>query len=354
MTQPPSQPRQLTAEEAFERAFAAQTAGRLEEAEGIYRAILAAVPSPETASNLAVVLEELGRDQDAERVLREAIGHSPDAQRLQWQLSLNLLRQGRYAEAWPLFEHRTWNDPGRRPNLSFPEWRGQAVTSLLVVHEQGLGDQIQYARFAADLARKGVRVTILCHPALTRLFEGMGVHAISAQGSIDIPRHDAWVLSASLPLWTGATLENLPSTPYLPSRQGGEGVGFIGFGNRKHINDANRSLPADKIAEMLSWPGVRSLQPEDTQVRDVADTAELMKDLELVISVDTVTAHLAGAMGKPVWLLLPWNADWRWMRERVDSPWYPSMRIFRQPKPGDWDSVMADVKAALRERGSGR
>jgi hypothetical protein len=343
----------MTLEQAFNAGYAAQTAGRLDEAERFYRAILKATDHPESSVNLAVVLNAQLRDTEAEQVLREALGHAPDVARLQWQLSLTLLKQGRYSEAWPLFEGRTWNDPNRRPKLSFPEWTGQPISSLLILAEQGLGDQIQYARYAPVLRARGVEVTMVCHPALAGLFSSLDVKIIVAQGSIDIPRHDAWILPASLPLRMGTTTDNIPTEPYLPSREGGQGVGFIGAGNPKHVDDANRSLPADKVAQVLSWPGVRSLEPRDTGVSDVAGTAEIIKGLDLVISADTMVAHLAGAMGKPVWLLLPYSPDWRWMRGRADSPWYPSMRIFRQGKRGDWDGVLADVKAALAARGNG-
>lgn len=350
MTTPQPPRKQLTLEEAFDLAYAAQMAGRLKEAEGLYQAILKSAQHPESAVNLAIVLGAQLRDRDAEQVLRRALAHNPDQPRLRWQLSMALLKQGKYAEAWPLFEDRTWNDPNRRPRLSFPEWTGQPISSLLILTEQGLGDQIQYVRYAPILKAQGIEVTVLCHPALAELFAPLGVRIIAAQGSVDIPRHDAWILPASLPLRMGTTAETIPSAPYLPSRDGGQGVGFVGLGNPKHVDDANRSLPADKIAEVLSWEGVRSLQPEHTGVRDVAGTAEIINGLDLVISVDTVTAHLAGAMGKPVWLLMPYNGDWRWMRGRADSPWYPSMRIFRQPRAGDWDSVLSEVKRALAQR----
>lgn len=343
----------MTLEQAFNAGYAAQMAGRPDEAERFYRAIIKTVPHTESSVNLAVVLDAQLRDREAEQVLREALVHAPDVDRLRWQMSLTLLKQGRYAEAWPLFEGRTWNDPNRRPKLSFPEWTGQQITSLLILAEQGLGDQIQYARYVSPLLARGIAVTIMCHPALAGLFSSLGVPVIAAQGSIDITRHDAWILPASLPLRMGTTVDNIPALPYLPSRAGGEGVGFVGFGNRKHIDDANRSLSSEKIAEVLSWPGVRSLQPQDTGVSEVAGAAEIVKGLDLVISVDTMSAHLAGAMGKPVWLLLPYNADWRWMRGRADSPWYPTMRIFRQPKAGDWDSVLTQVKDAVAARGNG-
>lgn len=305
------------------------------------------------AINFSHDLEQRGRFDEAIDALRGALKVFPGQPELEWRLGLLLLREGRFDEGLPLWERRPINMGGRasgKPSFSFPEWDGRPIKSLLILQEQGLGDQIMFARYACWAQERGVQAAILCHPLLARLFERLAprVRVIPGQGRVALPTCDAWAMGPSMPFLSGER----PAKPYLDSKPGGQGIGVMAVGRAAHANDQHRSLPADLASEILGWPGARSLAPEDTGAADLEDTRRIVEDLDVVVTVDTAAAHLAGAMGKPCFLMLPFIPDWRWMRGRSDSPWYPSLRLFRQPAPGDWASVVADVRRALDERGA--
>ncbi|MFN3583133.1 glycosyltransferase family 9 protein [Phenylobacterium sp.] len=209
-----------------------------------------------------------------------------------------------------------------------------------------MGDQIMFARFAARAASEGADVTVLTPTPLARLFRSMPVEVVEARGAAEFPDPDYWVMSSDIAGRAGATLETLPSAPYLSAQPGTSSVvGVAWRGNPAFRNDANRSLPPDLGERLLALPGAVSLAPEDSGARDFQDTAEIIAGLDLVVSVDTAVAHLAGALGKPVWILVPdLTTDWRWMQHRIDSPWYPTARLWRG---GDWRPVVEAIEREL-------
>lgn len=372
-------------------------AGRFGEAEQAFRHVLAIDPMhADAGNNLGTALRELNRHDEAEVMCRKVLQQQPDFADAEWNLAFLLLSQGRYAEGWPHAEARCRQSTAGRvpaPNPGYPQWQGEPLAgkSLVIWHEQGLGDAIQFSRYAPLLKARGLRrLTLLCPAPLKALMETLGGvdEVVCHPGAVD--SHDFWSLTMSLPLHVGTTTASIPAhLPYLhalpekvahwrarlPAR--GINVGLVWKGSPEHQHDAERSLPnLLSLAPLWSVPGVTfvSLQKgegEDEPARfpdalpmvsaahdmeDFADTAALVSQLDLVISVDTSVAHLAGALGKPCWLLLhkPWT-DWRWMHDRTDSPWYPQvMRLYRQSTPGDWTEVIGRMTAALDQWVSSR
>lgn len=262
-----------------------------------------------------------------------------------------LLAEGQYAEGFKLYD--AWREvmPEYAAEWPIPSWRGEDLSGrvFLVGGEQGFGDQIMFARFAKLLQARGADVVWLCKEPLTRLFaQCVGIRAITG-GSVDV---SFYCPSSRLPNLFFPPLLAPPNGPYIdpppPNVVGGRAIGIVTSGNPKHANDASRSLTIEAAETLLGLPGAVSLLPEDTGARDFYDTASVIAGLDLVISVDTSVAHLAGAMGKPVWVLLPYVADWRWQKGRGDSPWYPSARLFRQQTPGDWRGVIDAIRSELR------
>ncbi len=315
------------------------------------------MPSPADAAFQALVAQGnrarfSGDVETAEGAYRRALAMRPDNAPVQANLGLLLLSVGRYAEGWPLYEaRRALGGPDIPPPAGVPMWRGEPVAgeSLLIWPEQGLGDEIQMARFAPVLRDMGARVTLACSPLLLRLFRSLKVQL--AANDARPRRTRLCVMAMSLPGLLGATLETLPPAPYLraPAAQKTGGVGFVWKGNPEHPNDAARSLPSPELlAPLRAHAELIDLQ---TPAGDFLDTARRIQGLDLVVTVDTATAHLAGALGVPCWVMLPahWT-DWRWMRGRDDSPWYGSMRLYRQDAPGDWAGVVARMAADLAKR----
>jgi tetratricopeptide (TPR) repeat protein len=332
----------------LDEALAAHRAGDFARAEALYEAARGEEPW-RAAHNLGILHSSLGRLDRAEQAFREALLASPDNPESRYSLAHALLAAGRWTEAWPLYEARR-----ELPRLEIPdapkdmsEWMGEPLAGkrLLVIGEQGFGDQLMFARFLPEIAAAGARVSYRCRPGLVRLIQG----ALPDGADLSAMRFDAWALAGSLPLRLGATPETLPPPAplALTAAPGGQGIGIVTRGRPSHLNDANRSLSGD--AEQRLRALGRDLSPDATGARDFRDTARIIAGLELVISVDTGVAHLAATLGKPTWILLPHvGTDWRWMRGRSDSPWYPTARLFRQPRPHDWGAVLDEVEAALR------
>lgn len=294
---------------------------------------------------LASQLRTAVRPEPTEAVLREILKRQPEEAQVRFALGYLLLARGAWEEGWPLYEARSEvaaNDI-RRPRFRFPEWRGEAVGSILLYPEQGIGDQILFARYAALLKARGVAVTMLVSEALERLFATLGVQVLVGGVGVAVPRCDAWAMVGSLARWLG------PYSPerYFPGADGGKGLGVVTRGSPRFAKDAQRSLPPEMAAELMALPGAVSLQPEDTGARDLMDTAEIISGLERVVAVDTGVANLACAMGKPTFVLLSHDPDWRWGWAGETSPWYPTARLIRQTAPGDWRGVLDRLKAAL-------
>lgn len=330
--------------------------GDLEGAEGIFRQLAEQSNLTSASVNLGSIQENRGAYDEAIATYVAALKRFANEPSILRRLGYLLLRNGEFEAGWKLHELRESKGPAvaQLQRLPYPEWDGRPVERLLVVPEQGFGDQIMYARFVRGLVQSGTQVVLVTPPPLARLFAQTGAVVIEAGGMTSIPRCDAWTSIASLPHRVGVTLNDLDGTAYLSSGGQSGGIGVVTKGNPSHPNDKNRSLTNEMARRLESLPGARSLDPIVTGAKDFLDTARIVSGLDLVITVDTAVAHLAGAMGKPCWVMLPFVADWRWLRDRTDSPWYASVRLFRQPKLGDWSSVIGEIlleqRAALIER----
>ncbi|MBF0126380.1 MAG: glycosyltransferase family protein [Magnetococcales bacterium] len=374
-----------------------QAMGELEEGAAAFREVMRLDPGHVAArNNLGNIARDRGRFPEAEAAFRQALALQPDCADAQWNLSLLLLTLGAFQEGWRLHEARhhpnktQWRVP--LPALPFPRWRGEELEgrSLLLVGEQGMGDQIQFCRFAPLLKARGVRrLTLVCPPALLPLFASLeGVDRVVDEDRLaTVAPQDYWALLHSIPHLAGT---GIPSRlPYLAPPAGrlqawrerlaparGMRVGVVWKGDPSHGNDAHRSLPdLTVLAPLWRVPGVTmiSLQkgrgeeearhPPPGQpvthlgeaLTDWGESAAAVMALDLLISIDSAVAHLAGALGKRCWVMLPARGcDWRWMLEREDSPWYPEvMRLFRQTRPGVWSDVVERMVAELAGAGNG-
>jgi tetratricopeptide (TPR) repeat protein len=355
-----------------------------------YRQAIALSPDfAEAHNNLGTALRSLQRLDEAVASYRRAVRLDPEYADAHNNLAMTLLAQGDLAAGWPEYEWRwqTQHMAHAQRNFAQPQWRGEPAggRTLLIHAEQGLGDTLHFCRYGPLAVARGLRVMLEVPGSLVRLLRSLPtIDQVVARGE-PLPRFDLHCPTLSLPLALGTTLETVPNAvPYLhPDAAGvaawetrlaampkpGRRVGLVWAGNsRRHSPagaalDARRSIAPEKLAPLFGVPGLHfvSLQkaapaaPVDFgltdlmgEVGDFADTAALIANLDLVISVDTAVAHLAAALGKPVWLLDRFDPDWRWLLGRRDSAWYPTLRIYRQPQAGDWDTVLAEVVGDLR------
>jgi Flp pilus assembly protein TadD len=372
--------------------LALAAADRTNEAIASYRRALHVHRDHVAAWNNMGLALQAGNDVDgAIAAFRAAIARAPGFAQAHWNLSLALLLGGNYAEGWREYEWRmSAGTFGSSTVSTAPRWDGGDLhgRTLLLTTEQGLGDALQFIRFAQLLAARGARVIVHTSAALAGvLATAPGVRHVVAAGT-PLPEHDLQAPLLSVPGALGVTEATIPhDVPYLAGGRrpldddvtatarevaGAAGtlcVGLSWAGNPAHANDRRRSCPLATLAPLLELSNVVffSLQKGDGEDQiaelpnasriallparnDFGDKATLMQRLDLVLSVDTSNAHLAGALGRPLWLLLPYAPDWRWGLERGDSPWYPTARLYRQPRPGDWASVIEEVRAALVAR----
>jgi tetratricopeptide (TPR) repeat protein len=351
-----------------------------------YDRALAALPRhPQILTNRGHALRRLDRPAEALADLKAAIASAPEFAEAHFEAGMTQLSLGDFANGWKEYEWRwkTGTFAGRRRQFRGSLWLGDTRLcgkSILLHAEQGFGDTIQFIRYAPLIARSGAKVICEVQSELRSLLSQFDGIEVLAEGE-PLPAFDVHCPLLSLPLACGTRLETIPApVAYLAASaerlarwrdrvpRDRPAVGFVWSGSSSHKNDANRSIPLLKLASLLRDAPVRccSLQNElreadrevlaelpdlvqfGSELRDFADTAAVISQLDLVISVDTAVAHLAGALGKPVIILLPFAADFRWMRARDDTPWYPTARLFRQPAFGDWDSVIARLQGELR------
>jgi tetratricopeptide (TPR) repeat protein len=351
----------------------------LEAAEQQMRSAIAANPAlAEAHASLGSLLITCARPAEAVAACAEAVALRPDFAEARWNIGIAHLLLGEWERGWEEYEWRK-----RHPRFAAcfsrgeaPEWRGEdpAGRVVLVRAEQGAGDTIQFARYLPLLAERGARVVLECAPQLLPLLRSLpSVSEAIAKGAA-LPAHDWWIDQMSLPRLFGTRPDTVPaSAGFLqadPARLGqwqarlpsGPRVGLVWAGNSLHPDDARRSMTLASLAPVLATEGVSfvSLQvgrevPSQAPLYDAspylidyAETAAAVSALDLLVAVDTSVAHLAGALGRPCWLSLPDAPDWRWLLGRNDTPWYGSLRLFRQSSPGDWDGVAVQVARSLR------
>jgi tetratricopeptide (TPR) repeat protein len=354
--------------------------GEVESALAAFQKAVALNPRDITSwNNLGKIFKQFNRLDDSLAAYNRALEISRDYELAKHGRALSLLAAGRLAEGFREYESR-WSKITPR-EFARPRWRGESVAGQTVfIHaEQGFGDALQFVRLVPRVRERAARVILECRPELKSLFLfSECADQVIAFGE-PIPPFDVFTSIMSLPGILGVSLDNLPDqVPYLKIPRGESlpaaktkdlKVGFAWAGSSTHPDDVSRSTTLEMFSPILQTPGVTfySLQipvPERDQavllslpavvdlsprLKDFLATANFVAQLDLVVAVDTSIVHLAGALAKPVWTLTQFDADWRWLVDRTDTPWYPTMRLFRQQRRGDWTELVARVAAELRQ-----
>jgi len=337
--------------------------------------------------NLGNTLVAKGQFEDALKSYRRAVDIIPDHADALWSIALLQLRSGDFENGWKGYEWR-WKLKGVIDKRSFsqPLWDGSDIAgkTILLYSEQGFGDTIQFIRYAPMVADLGANVIVECQEELASLLRNIeGIHSVVTDQS-QLTDFDIHSPLMSLPYIFGTRLETIPAIiPYISvspplvqewhnrilSGDSTIRIGLVWSGNPAKATNRYRSCPLHFFGPIAGMNNVTlySLQTGDSaqqahefrenwnlvdythDIHDFLDTAAFIQNLDLIITVDTAVAHLAGALGKRVWVLLPFVPEWRWMKDREDSPWYPTMRLFRQPASGDWQSVMGRIEEALKK-----
>ncbi len=340
--------------------------------------------------NLSLVFTDVDDREHAMACLLRALGLRPDHADGHLALGQNLLAIGDFASGWLEYEWRNQTEAGKGtlPKMTSAAWNGMRIPQgrLLMVGDQGYGDTIQFARYIPLIADRCQELILGCSAEMGPLLANIpGVRQYCHRWT-DVPGHAAHCRLSSVPGLLHTTLETIPANvPYLfadPARvtawrqrldaqlpQGVRRIGLAWTGRPTHPNDRRRSMPLSRLAplaaagrasfvslqkplpksdeaSMALFPGLTDISGDLT---DFGETAAVIANLDMVITVDTAMGHLTGALGKPVWIMVPKASDWRWLLDRSDSPWYPTARLFRQRTPGAWDPVIAEVAAALAD-----
>lgn len=336
----------------------------------------------EAHNNLGMILRDNGVYDEALKHFNITLELQPDHVKSHYGKALILLLKGHYEEGFKEYEWRWQHEDSPPRKLPKPRWHGEPLTNktILIHTEQGFGDAIQFVRYIPLLKQAGARVIVECKKPLIRLFTtAKGIDHLSIQGS-RLPHYDCHCPMLSLPMLCKTQINTIPAEiPYLYApypkmhqipkiKNTTLAIGFVWAGNPQHLNDHNRSATIKEMAYLFKaqditfyslQKGIRDFEIKpylhhnvidlSTKLNDYFDTADIINQMDIIITVDTSVAHLAGALGTTTWLILPHQPEWRWLETRTNSPWYPTMRLFRQSKNNDWRSVMIEIEQALRQ-----